>query len=118
MKDAPSCAAGTVHVPTPPPQEVSTHGPPEVYLRRMSGTYSDPRERGETHAHRIGVVRRQRKVDVVGLVWSVVLSFQVAVALEPPGVAMWLDGARGGSRRAMGCSATSRSRVCFSYERG
>lgn len=36
-----------------------------------------PRERVEAHARGLGVLRRQRKVDVAGLVWSLVLSFQV-----------------------------------------
>lgn len=45
-----------------------------------------PRERVEAHAHRLGVVRRQRKVDVVGLVWSLVLSFQVGAARSIEGM--------------------------------
>jgi putative transposase len=36
-----------------------------------------PRERVEAEARRLGVVTRQRKVDVLALVWALVLGFQV-----------------------------------------
>lgn len=45
-----------------------------------------PRDRVEAHARRLGVLRRQRKIDVVALVWSLVLSFQVGAARTIDGI--------------------------------